>query len=238
MSDRNDDCTMEFATRGTDHDGGAGATWCRPTRAATRVFLGVASPALMFGLESLVGDSIDMLIGASAHSLEELLAECRTPFDCVVLADPVLCADGVREFMRLLLVAAPRAHVVFISDSQHPHTVREAFQSGACGFLTKTATTEEIRAALAEAARGQRHVAANVATHLAESLVLQDLTRREMDVLRLLTRGDCNKIIARELTVTVGTVKTHVRAIMGKLGSTSRTDAALKAYRLGLVRMA
>jgi DNA-binding NarL/FixJ family response regulator len=51
----------------------------------------------------------------------------------------------------------------------------------------------------------------------------------------LLSRGHCNKTIARDLDVTVGTVKTHVRAIMGKLDSRSRTEAVLKAYRLGLV---
>jgi two-component system NarL family response regulator len=73
--------------------------------------------------------------------------------------------------------------------------VREAIRWGASGFVEKTAEPAEIRAALVAAARSQRYLSPGMA-NLADSSVMQDLTPREMDVLALLTRGDCNKLIS------------------------------------------
>jgi DNA-binding NarL/FixJ family response regulator len=204
---------------------------------AVKVIIGVASPALLCGLESLVSGTAGLACGRSAPTLYRLLACCLEAEDCVALVDPALGPQGLRAFMQLLRMMAARVRVVLISDMHSPHMVREAIRWGAHGFVEKAADAAEIRAALIAAARSQRYLSPGIAVDLADSLVLQDLTPREMDVLALLTRGDSNWLIARELAVTVGTVKTHVRAIMNKLESRSRTDAVLKAHRLGLVRL-
>jgi DNA-binding NarL/FixJ family response regulator len=209
----------------------------RPADNVVRVVVGVASPALMFGLGSLIHGMPGVELVATAQSLERLVADCGEAGDCVALVDPDLFGHDTREFMRALRLVAPRARVVLISNTCQPHLIREAIQAGACGYVEKTADAAEIRAAISATMRGQRYLGSRVTNGLAEALMIQNLTAREMDVLKLLARGDCNKIIARELTVTVGTIKTHVRAIMGKLDSRSRTDAVLKAFRLGLVRI-
>jgi DNA-binding NarL/FixJ family response regulator len=200
-----------------------------------KVVIGTTSPLLQCGLESLVVVTGGLRLSGTAHTLDELLACCARAGDAVALIEPTLGRLPLRELLPALKAAAPQLRVVLIADTAQPHFVREAIKLGACGIVGKSADSDEIRAALLAAASGRRYIARDIAAQLAESLTLDELTQREMEVLSLLSRGDCNKIIARDLQVTVGTVKTHVRAIMCKLASRSRTEAVHKAYRLGLV---
>jgi len=202
-----------------------------------RVVIATPSAALVFGLESLVHVTAGVALHKSAASLEQLLAHCREAGDCVAVVDPILFSHDVAAFMRALCSVTSRARVLLISDGCPPLVVREAIKCGVRGFIEKTAQAAEIRSALAAVARGQRYLGSSVTMGLADCLLLQDLTAREMDVLRLLAHGHCNKSIARDLAVTVGTVKTHVCAIMSKLDARSRTDTVLRAHRLGLVRI-
>jgi DNA-binding NarL/FixJ family response regulator len=205
--------------------------WPRPTM----VVVGFASPTLLCGLESVIAGSSSLRLAASAQCLQDFLSACARLSKGVAIVDPALARHSMREFLDACRLAAPGVRIVLMTDEHQPHTVREAVRHGASGLVDKTASSEVIRAAIAAAANGQRYISPSISTHLADSLTLEELTRRETDVLVLLSRGHCNKTIARDLDVTVGTVKTHVRAIMGKLDSRSRTEVVLKAYRLGLV---
>ena len=203
--------------------------------AKTAVVLGVSSPTLLCGLESLVSASTGLRLAGSAKSLSDFLSACAELKQGVAIVDPSFARCSMRDFLDMCKLAAPAVRLVLLTDEHQPHTVREAVRGGACGLVDKAAHADVILSAIAAAAVGQRYMSPVIASHLADSLTLEELTRREMDVLKLLSRGDCNKTIARELDVTVGTVKTHVRAIMGKLNSRSRTEAVLQAYRLGMV---
>lgn len=163
---------------------------------AVKVIIGVASPALLGGLESLVSGTTGLAFGCSAPTMDRLLACCMEAEDCIALVDPTLGPQGLRAFMQLLRMMAARVRVVLISDMYSPHMVREAIRWGASGFVEKTAQPAEIRAALVAAARSQRYLSPRIAADLADSFVLQGLTPREMDGLALLTRGDCNKLIS------------------------------------------
>ena len=203
-----------------------------------RVVVGAASPALLSGLQALLMATPGVALQDGASSRDQLIAMCCNSGACVALVDAALCVGDARDFLTSLRASAPRTQVVMISDGSQPHLVREALRGGACGFVTKAADIDEICDALVAASTGHRYISASMAADLAECLTLQDLTSREMEVLKILARGECNKVIARELDVTVGTIKTHVRAIMLKLDSRGRTDVLLKAHRLGLVRIA
>ena len=133
---------------------------------------------------------------------------------------------------------APRARVVLVSDEHSPVAVREAISLGALGYVGASADEAEIEAALEAAMHGRRYLAPAVSARLAESLSVERLTAREMDVLERLSIGACNKTIASELDLAVGTVKSHVRAIMAKLDSRTRTAAVAEACRVGLIRLA
>ncbi len=203
--------------------------------AGAPVVIGAGSPLLLCGLRALVSATPGVRLAGTAGTLSELLECCARIRDGVALVDPFLGGQGIRAFMEALKATAPAIRAVLIADSSQPHRVREAITSGATAFVGQTADAQEIRSALAAAADGRRYISADSAAHLADSLALEELTLREMQVLGLLAQGECNKGIARGLAVSLGTVKTHVRAIMSKLGSRSRTEAVHKAYRLGLV---
>jgi DNA-binding NarL/FixJ family response regulator len=121
---------------------------------------------------------------------------------------------------------------------------RSAWAAGARGLLLRDAAPGQIGAALAAAALGMTALSPEVAADLVGAVEppapspgapIEPLTPRELEVLRLLAEGLPNKVIARRLAISEHTVKFHVNAILGKLGVDSRTEAVVRATRLGLI---
>jgi DNA-binding NarL/FixJ family response regulator len=125
--------------------------------------------------------------------------------------------------------------VVVITDQLRERDVRSALDAGVQGYLLLGCRTDEIVDAIRAAARGARYLCGDVANRIADSLAHESLTNRESDVLNLVASGLCNKTIASRLDIAVGTVKTHVKAILAKLEAKTRTEAAAIALRRGLV---
>ena len=174
-------------------------------------------------------------IAGTAQTMAALLTLVSGMRCDVVIVELPIERDFLEAVLPRLKAAAPSTRVVLITEAFQPFAMREALKLGASGLMSKTAESDEILAAVRSAASDRSYVAPEFARRLAQSLAFKDLTHREMQVLSNLSRGSCNKAIARDLDVSIGTVNTHVRAIMGKLGSRSRTDVALKAIRFGLV---
>lgn len=128
-----------------------------------------------------------------------------------------------------------RARVMIVAAHDREHDVRVALESGVQGYLLIGCEIDELTLAVRTVARGSKYLSMAVAQRMADSLTREALTARETEVLRLVARGDCNKTIARRLDISVGTVKTHVKAIMCKLDADSRTHAVTIASRRGLV---
>jgi DNA-binding NarL/FixJ family response regulator len=145
--------------------------------------------------------------------------------------------DGVE------LVSAPSkrlpslkaARVLVMTTHNREYEVRLALEAGVHGYLLLGCPIQELIAGVNALGRGSRYLCLAVAQRMAESLTREALTQREGDVLRLLVRGQCNKSIAKQLDIAVGTVKAHVKAIMGKLDASSRTQAASVAAQRGLI---
>jgi DNA-binding NarL/FixJ family response regulator len=115
--------------------------------------------------------------------------------------------------------------------------VRGALEQGVHGYLPLDRGIDEFVHGVRTVARGSRYLAPSTAQCMADSLTREALTAREAEVLDLLACGECNKSIARQLDIAVGTVKAHVKAIMGKLDASSRTQAVSVAAQRGLVSM-
>lgn len=129
--------------------------------------------------------------------------------------------------------AAPA--VLVLSHLLGELSIRGALERGVRGYLTHDCLPEQLVDAVMALARGQRYLQGSVVQRLAD-MVAQDLpTPREVDVLRLMSTGLCNKAIAAELNIGCGTVKTHVKALLDKLGAPTRTAAADIAKRRGLL---
>ncbi|WP_338761958.1 response regulator transcription factor [Massilia sp. METH4] len=129
--------------------------------------------------------------------------------------------------------AAPRVLIVTQLDKEWQ--VRTAMDSGVHGYLLQGCSAEELLRAVQQLSQGMRYLAEAVTRCVADSLSRETLTGRETDVLQLLAKGCCNKSIARELGIGVGTVKTHVKGLMSKLEATARTHAVVVAAQRGLI---
>ena len=123
------------------------------------------------------------------------------------------------------------------SATDDEHLVR-AIRAGATSYLLKTATADQVIAAVRDAAAGTANLSPVLLTRLTQALhrspapdPLQPLSRREREVLRLIARGHSNRQIARELGIGVQTVKTHVSSILTKLDLEDRVQAAIFALR-------
>ncbi|TWI69072.1 DNA-binding NarL/FixJ family response regulator [Pseudoduganella lurida] len=129
--------------------------------------------------------------------------------------------------------ATPRVLIVTQLDKEWQ--VRTAMDSGVHGYLLQNCAADELARAVHQLGMGMRYLSEAVTRCVADSLSREMLTGRETDVLQLLARGCCNKSIARELGIGVGTVKTHVKGLMSKLDATARTHAVVVAAQRGLI---
>ena len=186
-------------------------------------------------------DGIEV-VGDAADGAEGVETAVRLQPD-VILIDLVMPElDGVSA-MRLLRERLPEARVIVLTSFLDDDKLLPAVRAGAAAYLLKDVQPEDLVAAIRTVHGGESELhpaaAARVMAELADGASRPDprtaLTPRELEVLELIAHGLPNKLIARELDVSEKTVKTHVSNLLGKLGLTDRTQAALYAVREGLV---
>lgn len=193
------------------------------------------------GLRTLLSEEPDIeLVGEAANGREAVsLTAKHRPH--VVLMDLVMPEmDGIAATQQISRLH-PASRVLILTSFTEDQQVRDAIQAGAIGYLLKDVLKHDLLRAIHAAAQGeptlhpeaQRQLMRQVTTADPPSL-LDTLTNREVDVLRLVAHGQSNKEIAATLHLTEGTVKGYVSAILAKLNVTDRTQAALYAVRHGL----
>jgi DNA-binding NarL/FixJ family response regulator len=175
---------------------------------------------------------------AALDVLDRLDSQGRRP-DVVVMDLQMAPLDGI-ESTRLIRARYDDVQVVALTSFGEDARVHAALEAGAAGYLLKDSEADEVATAVRTARRGELQLDPAVARRLASSLrttssEAQQLTARELEVLRLVGAGKANKEIAAELSISERTARTHVSNILGKLGLSSRTQAALWAVREGLV---
>ncbi|MDB5858731.1 MAG: uncharacterized protein JWQ76_2420 [Ramlibacter sp.] len=127
------------------------------------------------------------------------------------------------------------ARVLALTSNDREADIRRAIEAGVYGYLLAGGPLDELIDGATAVANGLRYMSMAVAQRMADSLTRAILTSREVEVLQLVATGQPNKDIARRLSIELGTVKSHVSAIMTKLGASSRTQAARIAASRGLV---
>jgi two-component system, NarL family, response regulator LiaR len=203
---------------------------------AIRVLLVDDHPVVRQGLRALLSTHEGIEVVGEADDGEAAVAAADRLSPDVVLMDVVMPGlDGV-EALRRIGERRPQTRVVMLTSYADERRAMEAVDAGASGFLLKDASPRYAAAAIRAAHRGEAVLHPAVAAKLLAErrrppAAHADLTARELDVLRLIARGLQNKQIAAELHVSEKTVKTHVSAILRKLGVTDRTQAAMYAVR-------
>jgi len=181
----------------------------------------------------------DLEVVGEAENGKEALRLAEKLHPDVVLMDLVMpVMDGI-EATGAIRKELPDTEVLALTSVLEDASVSGAVKAGAIGYLLKTTEADELCQAIKAAAEGKVQLAPEAAARLLREARTPEspeaLTGRETEVLKLLSRGQANKQIARELHIGEKTVKTHVSKILMKLGVRSRTQAALYAARTGLV---
>jgi DNA-binding NarL/FixJ family response regulator len=201
------------------------------------------------GLSMVLGLMADVeILGSASHGEEAVELVERLAPQVVLMDLRMPRMDGV-EATRRIRESHAETKVVALTTYADDHTVIQALRAGACGFLTKDATSQQIRDALRAAVRGEAAIDPAVQHHLVNSIArtaplqwappdqsrLPDgLTPREASVLTLIAEGLSNAEIAERLVVSEATVKSHVNHLYTKTGARDRAQAVAYAYRHGL----
>jgi DNA-binding NarL/FixJ family response regulator len=188
------------------------------------------------------------VVGEAENGAQAIgLAQRRNPD--VILMDirmPVL--DGIEATRKLVADGSP-ARIIVLTTFDLDEYVHAAIRAGASGFLLKDVAPAKLVEAIGIVAQGDALLAPSVTRRLLErfattlpvgdrsSEALNELTARELEVLRLLAAGLSNAEIAAELVVSEATVKTHISSMLRKLGLRDRVQAVIVAYETGLVRL-
>lgn len=198
------------------------------------------------GLKNLLERSGIQVVGAASTGQEGLEIVHQLNPDVVLLDMRMPDMDGL-EVLRQLRESGVTIPISMLTTSNEEHDLVESLRSGAQGYLLKDMDPEELVSALHKIVEGETIVAPQLAGTLARALQgkseeseqktpLSDLTPRELEILEHLAIGQSNKVIARELGITDGTVKLHVKSVLRKLNVRSRVEAAVIAVELGLGR--
>jgi DNA-binding NarL/FixJ family response regulator len=201
------------------------------------------------GLRTIIQAEPDLEVVGEAVDGEAATALAAGTRPDVLLMDVRMPGlDGIRATERILGSGKAPTRVIVLTTFDVDEYVYDAMRSGASGFLLKDQPAEDLLAAIRQVARGSDALLApSVTRRLVErfarerhprpgaAAALDELTPREVEVLRLLARGFSNAEIARELVVSEATVKTHVARVLMKLDVRDRVQAVIVAYESGLV---
>ena len=203
------------------------------------------------GLRTLLDLQPDIeVVGEANNGREAIECVARAAPDVVLMDIQMPVLDGVAA-TRDIRAHHPNTQVIVLTTFDDDEHVFEALRAGAVGYLLKDVASDRLAEAIRCAARGESFLQPSVAakvvaeyTRLADApharvranqALVEPLSDRELEILRLVATGASNKEIAATLVIAEGTVKNHVTNILGKLGVRDRTQAALKVKELGLV---
>lgn len=128
-------------------------------------------------------------------------------------------------------------NVLIVTQDDGEAVIRKALELGVRGLLLHTCGVEELTAAVRTVSRGGTAFSPGVANRIVHSFASEPLTERELEVLHLMVHGFSDKDMARKLFIALGTVKSHMKSILTKLGAARRTEAAAIAQRRGIARL-
>lgn len=197
------------------------------------------------GVRALLETQPDIFIVGEAASGDEAVRLCVDQAPDVVLMDLLMPGMNGVEATRMIKQVSPRTQIVVLTSYHEDEHIMPAIRAGALSYLLKDVSPSELLDAVRKTARGETVIHPRVAAHMMQALQsaesqetkspFADLSKREMEVLRLIAEGLSNAAIGEALFISEKTVKSHVGNILGKLHLADRTQAAVYAWRSGLV---
>jgi DNA-binding NarL/FixJ family response regulator len=184
------------------------------------------------------------IVGEASNGLEALECCRRLQPDLALIDVRMPDLDGL-SLCRSIKQELPATSVVLVTMHENPHYLLEALKAGASAYILKDVTQRELLATLRRVLRGESVLDPDIVMRVLDHMGSENhhqgglppvqLSPREREVLQLLAQGLTNREIARKLTVSASTIKIHVEHILAKLGVSDRTQAAVRAFELGLL---
>jgi DNA-binding NarL/FixJ family response regulator len=194
-------------------------------------------PIFRDGLSTIIGAQPDMLLVGHAANAVEAAAKFRQHRPDVTLMDLLLPGVNGTDALVAIRGEFPRARVIMLTTSDSDGEIERSLRAGAYAYVLKSAAKNDLLAIIRSVHAGRKHIPAEIAARIAEHLGVDDLTARELEVLRLIRDGHRNKQIADRLAIAETTVNFHIKNLVDKLGANDRTHAVTIAMRRGLLQL-
>jgi two-component system NarL family response regulator len=202
-----------------------------------RLLLADDHTVLREGLSLMLSAVPDMTVVGEAATGEEAFELFLQHDPDVLILDLQMPGKGGVNAVERILKRRPGARILILTAYETEEDIYRSMHAGAAGYLLKDTPPGELIGAIRIIASGQRYLSRAVGAKLAGRIGAPVLTERELSVLNRIAAGQANKEIAEALSISEGTVKSHVNKIMQKLGALSRTDAVMLGLRKGLIRI-
>ena len=201
------------------------------------------------GLQTLLDLENDIqVVGQASDGTDAVAVVAQTKPDVVLMDVRMPRLNGV-EATRQIRAQTPQTQVIILTTFDDDEYVFEGLRAGAMGYLLKDVSAEDLTDAIRRVARGEALIQPSIARKVVSEFarlgaetkkpdadeLLDPLSERELEILKLIAQGMSNREIAATLFITEGTAKNHISNILSKLGVRDRTQAVLRAQELGLV---
>jgi DNA-binding NarL/FixJ family response regulator len=205
--------------------------------AAIRILIVDDHAMLREGITALLSSETDIeIVGEAADGIEAVERYDRLHPDIMLLDMQMPRQDG-EATIRIVRERHPKARIVVLTTYDGDVQASRALKAGASGYLLKSSLRHELLDTIREVHAGRRRVLPEIAQEIALHTGEEPLSDRELEVLRCVASGSANKQVARTLSITEDTVKTHLRNIFFKLNVKDRTEAVVQAARRRIIEL-
>jgi len=194
-------------------------------------------PLLREGIAAVINSQSDMQLVADAANAQDAILQFRKNRPDVTLMDLRLPDMNGVDTTIAIRKEFPSARIILLTTFEGDVEIQRALEAGARGYLLKSTPPKELLEVIREVHAGKKRIPSQIAAQLAEHLSDEDLTTREIEVLRQIAEGNRNRDIGEKLFITEETVKVHVKHIMEKLAASDRTQAVAIAIRRGIIHL-
>jgi DNA-binding NarL/FixJ family response regulator len=208
-----------------------------PSKGPIRVLAVDDHALLREGIAALVNAESDMKMVAEACNGREAVEKFRSNRPDITLMDLQMPALNGIEAIISIRTDFPNARIIVLTTYTGDVQVLRALKAGARAYLLKSEVHEDLLDTIRAVHAGQKRIPPEIAAELADHAAEDDLSAREVAVLRLIATGNANKEIAGQLCIAEDTVKSHVSNILAKLGAHDRTHAVTIALKRGIIEL-
>ncbi len=187
------------------------------------------------GIAAVLDGQEDMtLVGQAGSGLEAVESFRRLRPDVTLMDLRMPDMSGI-EAISAIRAEFPNARIIVLTTYAGDAQAAASLKAGAAGYLLKNLVRKELIETIRVVHAGKRRVPPEIATEIAEHVADDALSKREIEILRRVAAGKSNKLIAAELDISEGTVKTHMKSILAKLDASDRTHAVTIALKRGIL---